>query len=252
MSSFHDPAFHDSAAARRFPGPDYHEVLGWLHEALQPETYVEIGVMGGGSLRIARPSTTAVGIDPEAPGSGGTRALIFSMTSGEFFARYDLREVLGGRNVDFALIDGLHRCEQALEDFLNLERYAGPDTVIALHDTIPLDQETSARERTTEFYTGDVWRMVAYLRENRPDLRIVTVKTAPTGLTLVRGFSSGAAPLVRGSATDTAFEWDYFLQHHAEFLGLVPNDRAAVASFCQKTPVQSIRSNGVRMPSRSR
>lgn len=252
MASFHDPAFHDRAAARRFPGPDYLEVLDWIHQALRPETYVEIGVLAGGSLRIARPSTVAVGIDPGTRGVTGVAARVFSMTSDEFFAQYDLRQVLGGRPVDFALIDGLHLFEQAFADFLKLERYAGPGTVIALHDTIPLDQETSARERTTEFYTGDVWKTVAYLRQNRPDLRMITVRTAPTGLTLIRNLDPEWAQREGAGREPAPLDWDYYVRHHAEFLGLAPNDREVVESFCQKTAVQSTGSRGVEIPSRSR
>src|SRR5260370_38818075 len=139
----------DAAAARRFPGPDYYEVLRWIHHELKPATYVEIGVGNGESLRIAGPETAVVGIDPSPRCSGPGR--IFRMTSSEFFARYDLREVLGGRPVTLALVDGLHLFEQALEDILNIERYWAPDAIIALHDTIPLVEERSARERPPEY-----------------------------------------------------------------------------------------------------
>src|SRR5215831_7657354 len=102
-------AVHDAAAYRRFPGPDFYEALGWIHATLEPETYVEIGVLGGCSLAAAPPRTVAIGIDP-APFHDDSR--IFRMTSSEFFARYDLRQVLGGKTVALALIDGLHLFEQ--------------------------------------------------------------------------------------------------------------------------------------------
>ena len=235
---------HDEAAARRFPGPDYHEVLRWIHEALKPAAYVEIGILGGGTLKLALPETVVAGIDPAVRGPR-----VFSCTSNDFFSRHNLREVLAGKDLAFAFIDGLHLFEQALADFANLERYAAPGAIIALHDTIPLDRETSARRRTTEFHTGDVWKTVACLRRHRPDLDMVTVETAPTGLTLMRTAGPHALPPIDDFL---ALDYEYFERHHAEFLGLVPNDRDTVVSFCQKTPVQSISSRGAEMPSRRR
>jgi len=225
-------AVHDAAAYRRFPGPDFYETLGWIHEVLEPETYLEIGVHGGCSLAAVRPHTVAVGIDP-APLQDDSR--IFRLTSAEFFAQHDLRQVLGGKVVVFALIDGLHLFEQALEDLCNLERYAGPNTVIALHDTIPLDRETSMRRRTTEFYTGDVWKMIPFLERHRPELEMITVAAAPTGLTLIRGLDPArdSRSLLAHAAPFAALEFDYFERHHEEFLRLVPNHRAAIEGFCQ-------------------
>jgi hypothetical protein len=121
-----------------------------------------------------------------------------------------------------------------------------------LHDTIPLNRETSARRRTTEFYTGDVWKIVPFLRRHRPELEMVTVTTAPTGLTLIRGLDprSEQSRLFAGAAEFAALEFDYFDRHHEEFLTLIPNHRAAVEAFCQNTPVQSIRSSGASILSR--
>lgn len=223
----------DTAAARRFPGPDYLEVLSWIHHELRPASYVEIGVLYGASLALAAPPTAAVGIDPE-PRAGGR---ILPLTSTEFFRRHDLRQVLGVPYCALALIDGLHLFEQALDDFLNLERYAGPRSLILLHDTIPLDAATSARERTTMFHTGDVWKTVALLRRWRPDLEIATVLTAPSGLTMIRNLNPAAArdgltSLVREFA---ALPWEYFAAHHRQFLAPIPNDRAAVVGWLRST-----------------
>jgi hypothetical protein len=228
--------------------------MAWLHEALRPTTYVEIGVHSGCSLAAVQPFTLAIGIDPD-PHSDGCRpsgSRIVRLTSTEFFAKYDLCEILGGKAVDFALIDGLHLFEQALEDLCNLERYIAPGGVIAVHDTIPLDRETSARSRTTEFYTGDVWKIVPYLRKFRPELEMVTVTAAPTGLTLVRGLDPeyDHSRLLAFAAEFVTLEFEYFERHREEFLRTIPNQRSAVLDFCQNTPVQSMASSGVVISSR--
>ncbi len=249
-------ALHDADAAARFPGPDSYQVLGWIHEALKPETYLEVGVLGGCSLRLAQPPTVALGIDP-APLDDGpwcTDTQLFRLTSTEFFTQHDPRRLLGGKPVAFAFIDGRHLFDQVIEDLFHLERHMAPHGIVALHDTIPLDRETSARRRTTEFYTGDVWKTLPFLRQERPDLEFVTVETAPTGLTLIRGWdpNRSVAPPSDRVAEFAALDFDYFERHSPEFLEPVPNDRAAVEAFCQNTPVQSIRSSGSVIFSRSR
>lgn len=247
-------AAHDLAASRAFPGPDFREVLRWIHEALRPATYVEIGVYAGCSLAAVQPQTLAIGIDPDPQQDGcwPTGSRIFRLTSTEFFAKHDLCQVLGGKAVDFALVDGVHLFDQALEDLCNLERYIAPGGVIAVHDTIPLDRVTSARMRTTEFYTGDVWKMVPYLRRYRPELEVITVTAAPTGLTLIRGLNPGYDPtrLLASTAEFAALGFDYFERNREEFLRTMPNHRSAIQAFCQNTPVQSMALSGVAMPSR--
>src|SRR5260370_41441605 len=90
-------AIHDAQAAARLPGPDHYQVLSWLHEALRPASYVEIGVMSGESLKLAWPPTVALGIDPQPNASHRWRAStqIVTMTSTEFFAQHNLADVLG-------------------------------------------------------------------------------------------------------------------------------------------------------------
>ena len=216
----------DERAAARFPGPDYLAVLGWLHEDLQPAVYVEIGVHYGASLRLAAPGTDTIGIDPRPLVS--TPGRIFAMTSATYFHRH------APPPFSLAFIDGEHLFERSLADFRRLERHAAPDALIALHDTIPLDRTTAARRRTADFHTGDVWKTVAFLHHHRPDLRIATVRTAPTGLTLVRGLDPQRA---RYRFTDVRrfarLGWDYWTAHQGEFLPTIPNHRASIQRFLQ-------------------
>jgi hypothetical protein len=138
-------------------------------------------------LRAALPKTKCVGIDPEPTVEGtlppDTR--VFSMTSDRFFESYNLAEVLGAKNFSLAFIDGLHLFEQALTDFIHLERFAARRSIIMIHDSLPLDRATSDRVRTTHFYSGDVWKLVMCLKARRKDLRLTTIRTGPTGLCLI-------------------------------------------------------------------
>jgi hypothetical protein len=107
---------------------------------------------------------------------------------------------LFGGPIELAFIDGLHRFEQVLRDFINVERHSTAGTVVLLHDCLPLDGETASREHTTDFYFGDVWKAALVLRRLRPALEMITVRTAPTGLCLGRGLDPApqfAQPSVR-------------------------------------------------------
>lgn len=246
-------AAHDAAAARAFPGPDFRQVLQWIHEIVKPAAYVEIGVHSGESLALIGPGTLAAGIDP-APKPGFAcpeGARLYAMTSNEFFRRHDPARIFGGRPVDLALIDGLHLFEQALEDFCNLERHMSREGIVAVHDTVPLDRETSSRRRTTEFYTGDVWKLVPLLNRRRGELEIATVMTGPAGLTLVRGLDPACdhGRLRQQAAGFRDLDYDYFDRFVRNSQRTIPNHFAAVEAFCQKTPVQSTRSSGAATPS---
>ena len=92
---------------------------------------------------------------------------MFALTSDDFFAQQDVRSAFGGRALDLAFIDGMHRFEFALRDFINIERLCSANSVILMHDCYPLDARTAQRERQTGFWSGDIWRLVMLLREQR-------------------------------------------------------------------------------------
>ncbi len=169
-------------------GEDYYALMGRIHDAMRPGTYVEIGIDDGSSLDLVAAGTRAIGIDPQPRLRDALpeNVRVFAETSDAFFAQHDVEAELGGRKIDLAFIDGLHLFEFALRDFMNLERHCTPDSTILMHDCYPLDERTSARERTTAFWTGDVWRALVALREQRPDLAIATVAAPPSGLAIIR------------------------------------------------------------------
>ncbi|MDT9204515.1 MULTISPECIES: tetratricopeptide repeat protein [unclassified Limnospira] len=230
--------FHHCISELILPGPDYLGILRRLHMFIKPKNYVEIGVETGKSLRLASLSTVAIGIDPQpqlqykiAPS-----AKIFQMTSDNFFQNYNLLTELQGQRVDFAFIDGLHLFEQALKDFINLEKYSHSNTVICFHDTFPLDEITARRDRTTGFWSGDVWKVALILRKYRPDLKISTVATQPTGLTIVTNLDSSSKILSK-HYDDIVQEymnedWVDSLELRSAMLSVVVNDWSYISNQC--------------------
>jgi len=172
----------------RFPGDTYLDLLTKIHRAFSPSTYVEIGVGTGSSLQRTLPSTLCVGIDPAPHQASGLPPHVrtIPLTSGTFFARDDVTSILGFSKIDLAFVDGMHLFEYALDDFVNLEQYMARDGIILVHDCIPFDRVTSARQRNTRFWTGDVWRLLPTLRHFRPELDITVIECAPSGLAVIR------------------------------------------------------------------
>lgn len=229
-----DGKAHRLLAELELPGPDYLSVLDSVHRFLKPLTYLEIGVARGDSLRLARDETYTVGIDPTPRLKCVLRArqCVFHETSDEFFARRDVIAELGGHRIQMAFIDGMHRFEFALRDFANIETFSAPDAVIFVHDCYPLNARTASREQTTVFWSGDVWRLVLLLKKHRPDLRLHTIATAPTGLAVISGLDPRSR-LIQDNLSELiaeamAIDFGTIADHRAEALNLIPNDWSGI------------------------
>jgi hypothetical protein len=173
---------------------DYLQALRQTHAALRPRSYVEIGCRHGRSLVLA--DCPAVGIDPEfelkVELPAATR--LFEMTSDDFFAAQDPRDVLGVP-IDFAFIDGMHLAEYALRDFINLERNAHRGAVVAIDDVLPQEMAHASRERTTRIWTGDVYRLISVLQHYRPDLDIRVYDVDMKGFCVISGLDPDSGVL---------------------------------------------------------
>ncbi len=163
-------------------------MLGRIHQRLQPRRYLEIGVRHGCSLALA--ACPAIGVDPapelDRPLAPTTR--IVTATSDRFFEA-QAAAVLE-QPVDLVFIDGMHLFEFALRDFMNVERWATPTTLVVIDDIFPNHPRQGLRNRTTRVWTGDVWRLHQCLRAERPDLVLLPLDTRPTGLLLVAGLDA--------------------------------------------------------------
>jgi hypothetical protein len=181
----------------------YLDFLAGLHERLRPRTYLEIGISQGHSLALSR--CPSIGIDPQFCVTEGlqTPTVLVKATSDAYFARLerDRTGPFGKFPVDFAFIDGLHHFEQALRDFIGIERHAAATSVIAFDDVFPRDVEEAARFRDVMPWTGDVFRIPFALKRWRPDLTLIRVNTDPTG-TLVVAHVDSTSPLLTDALDD--------------------------------------------------
>jgi hypothetical protein len=169
------------------PGDDYLAILSRFHELLRPQSYVEIGVAHGDSLTLAKPETHAVGIDPcpQIRATIRSHARLYPIPSDDFFARYELLRELESPRLALGFIDGLHVFEQALKDFINVERCSDKGTVVLVHDCLPVSRLMASRERHTGYWSGDIWKIVLCLAKYRPDLSLGVIPAYPSGLLLI-------------------------------------------------------------------
>lgn len=120
-------------------GKSYAGVLKLLNNVLSPRRFFEIGTRGGQSLRQF--ACDAVCVDPrffikDDPILTRKRTFFFQMSSDAFFAEYQPSKLLGGP-IDIAFLDGFHRYEYLLRDFINTERECHGNSLIILHDCLP-------------------------------------------------------------------------------------------------------------------
>jgi hypothetical protein len=172
---------------------EHYHLLHRAHATLRPNRYIEIGISSGRSLALTGAGTSAIGVDPmtaipeqqffHSPAAGPK---LFKLTSNDFFQQGLMEKEWGGSPFDMAFIDGLHLFEQALMDFVNLERRSDPSSVIFIHDCLPVSVIGAERQRRSMVWTGDVWKVIPCLKAVRPDLEIITFPVRPSGLAMVR------------------------------------------------------------------
>lgn len=230
----------DEAAPESMPdwaGHGYLQVLQTLHEVLQPRNYLEIGSFSGESLALS--DCASLAIDPNFMFEdiavvkrivSKPRLLLFRMTSDRFFQQHDPVALLGGK-VQLAFLDGMHRCEFLLRDFINAERHCARNSIIVLHDCVPVEEPMTDRyylarppvePHRQHWWAGDVWRTARLLRRMRPDLSFTTLDAPPTGLVLITNLDPGSTALADryDEHVRTMLGWSLteigLLQHAAE------------------------------------
>ena len=221
-------------------GENYLSVLQRIHLVLRPKTYLEIGSRAGDTLALAECASIAV--DPEFlfdPAFLGRKpaCFLYQMTSDRFFDTIDPKMILG-REIDFAFIDGMHLAEFLLRDFINTERVCRKNSIIGIHDCIPVeaaiarrvavDLAVSEASRHPHWWTGDVWKVIVILKKFRPDLAIYAIDAFPTGLMLITNLDPASGVLANHydtilscfRALDLA---KVGVKNYIESLGMIPS-----------------------------
>jgi predicted O-methyltransferase YrrM len=184
---FDYPGAYQKFSACRFPDAHYLYALEEIHRFKQPKVYLEIGVNKGRSFHLAGSSALSIGIDPDLSSLQRRvldNAKLFETTSDHFF-EHEAKTMLRDTKIDLAFIDGMHDFEFVIRDFINLERWMSPNSMIAIHDVIPVHRAGAGKNSTAKQWTGDVWKITDVLHRYRPDLDLRIINAGPTGMLLV-------------------------------------------------------------------
>lgn len=210
-------------------GKSYVGVLRRLHRYCRPATYLEIGTSAGRTLALAR--CASIAIDPKFRLDRDVKARkpsceLFEMTSDAFFASHDVHALLGAP-IDLVFIDGMHRYDFVLRDFMNVERFCRRNSIVVLHDCLPVDshmarvdpqdQRFAAMAKHKIGWAGDSWKAVWILRRYRRDLRFYAFDAPPSGLVVVTNLNAASTVLrdrydeAIGAAADASLA-DYYAE----------------------------------------
>jgi hypothetical protein len=219
----------------------YIDFMSKLSAVRSTRRYLEIGVFTG-DLFSRITATTAVGVDPEFKvdkniAANKTAVVLHQMTSDDFFANPAAVASLGG-SPDLVFLDGLHLFEVLLRDFYNTEAIADSNTLIVIHDCLPLNENMAHRDQQTakdlsvdtpfpDYWTGDVWKLIPILQEHRPDLRIRYIDCPWSGLVCVTNLDPSSNVL---------------RSHYAEIVAsyaAIPNTAASIATVYKSIDLTS-------------
>jgi hypothetical protein len=248
-----------------------HEFLRRMHRELEPRNYLEVGVNDGRSLTLSKAPSIAIDPAPKVTEAIRCDLQLAKTTSDAFFAGRDpighfrsgrnpfrnigrgrpaLGHYLGGNVVDLAFIDGMHLFDYVLRDFMNIERFCGPQSVVVFDDMLPRDVHEAARNRHTNAWTGDVYKMIPVLARYRPDLLAVPVDTEPTGVLAVFGADAESSVLAQHYEEIIS---DWVVDDPQRVPGELLDRRVAVApeEFFGSVPWESLRRSRARRGTRS-
>lgn len=147
----------DARAIEPWQFEDEFRALARVVESRRPHTLLEIGTADGGTLfahtRLAAPDALVISIDlPHGEFGGGyppwrralyerfahpaQRLVLLQLDSHAPSTALRLEQVLNGRRLDYAFIDGDHTLAGVRQDFELCLRFAAYDATIAFHDIV--------------------------------------------------------------------------------------------------------------------
>lgn len=152
----------------------YTPLIATLVELTSCKLYLELGVSQGLNIdKITKCNTRCIGVDikDERIHFDGFEFILKS--TDDFFIDFNEKP-------DVIFIDADHHFEQVKIDFENSLNCLSEHGIIFLHDTDP-----SRHEFLHEMACGDSYKMHNWIKENHPELNIITLPLTIAGLTMV-------------------------------------------------------------------
>jgi len=137
------------------------------------EVYLELGVLQGLNIKeVSKFCERCIGVDIEN-NLIFTNFEFYQQTTDDFFKSFNDR-------VDIVFIDADHDFNQVIKDFQNSLNLLNEHGIIFLHDTDPMDEKYLPKS-----FCGDSYKIIDWIKENYPELDLITLPVGVAGLTIV-------------------------------------------------------------------
>ena len=157
-------------------GKSHHsDLIIQLVKSINCQTYLELGIYDGMTMAsVAQIVPRVIGVD--------IKDIRIHKNIGEFH-QSTTQEFLNNFNekVDVIFIDADHSFESVKQDFVSSLKLLNEFGVVILHDTDPISEEY-----LSELRCGDSYKMIDWLKENYPDMDVLTLPISEAGLTIIR------------------------------------------------------------------
>ena len=142
-------------------------------ESTSCKMYLELGIAHGDNIHeMTKYCNCCIGVDNVNDIHFNDFEFHFKTTD-DFFKDFN-------RNPNIIFIDASHNFEQVKKDFINSLNCLSEHGIIFLHDTDPVRQEF-----LNEMACGDSYKIHNWIKENFPELNMITLPISIAGLTMV-------------------------------------------------------------------
>jgi len=152
-------------------------IISAIVKATGCKIYMELGLGDGTNIKeIVKHCKYCIGVDSKEtePHIIGPNEFEFHMeTTDEFFKKFD-------KSPNIIFIDADHNFEQVKRDFMNSLNCLSEHGIIFLHDTDPISENLVLPQSC-----GDSYKIHNWIKEEYPNLNILTLPINSSGLTVV-------------------------------------------------------------------
>lgn len=225
------------------------ELVQALIDKKEYDTYLEIGVEKGFSF-FPIVCKNKIAVDPnfkipfyrkmkwDFKNPTNKNNQFYEKTSDDFF-KTDAPSLFDNKNLDLSFIDGLHTFEAALNDVLNSLQYLAKSGMIVMHDCLPNSRAAETPAKSYEdamaikpegwqgFWTGDVWKVITYLRRKYKDELESFVFDSDFGLGIVIPKSQEIDLEIDNNSFNEIqnYNYDYLIRDPENLIGLKPKTK---------------------------
>jgi len=143
-----------------------YDIINMLAKKNNAEDYLEVGLSRGRNF-VRVDIKNKIGVDPRPRERMGRQNVTHVMTSDEFFEQ-------NHKKFDIIFIDGLHTSEQVYKDINNALTFLNDGGYVICHDMNP---STEGAHDNSCGASGDCWRALVRLRQERGGLNVFVVDT---------------------------------------------------------------------------